>query len=114
MKCCNAKELRLASRVQLQSPVAGVRDASGQKAVTWTQEASPACHIRQLTGSEQVNANQLYGRATHLVTMRYMPGVSINWRLVYDGREFAIGRVNDIEERKQWIELTCAETIEAS
>ena len=29
-----------------------------------------------------------------------------------DGREFSIGRVNDVEERHQWLEITCAELVE--
>lgn len=67
------------------------------------------CKIEQLTGGEVETARQLNAEATHRIYMRSRDDVTERMRLVFRGREFYIGYIDDLAQvgRISW--MLCAE-----
>lgn len=74
---------KLRHRVTIQSP-AVTQNAHGQDEITWSTFASRhAADVRQLTGRELWNAQQIKPEITLRVHMRWLSGVLAKMRLVW-------------------------------
>jgi len=74
---------------------------------TWDVAILPAT-VRDL---ERDTAGTIVAAATHIVRGRYRGDVHIDGRMLYQGREFRITGVNNLEERGITMELFCIETL---
>jgi SPP1 family predicted phage head-tail adaptor len=92
-------------------------DVSGQ---AWVNVGEFRANIMPLTGRELVNADQVMGRVSHKIMMRYnscTSGIASNqYRLVTKDcsgcaadRVMNIAYAINVEERNQWWELLCYE-----
>lgn len=109
----------LRHRVTLQTPAAPVPDGDGgyTQAVTTLASRLPAS-VEPATAKslERVVANTVASTASHLVTLRYLAGVTTAAQLVFhDGttdRPMAITGVHDTDERHIELVLECAEAVQ--
>lgn len=109
----------LRHRVTLENPGAAVPDGEGGYTDSGTTLVSraPAC-VEQATPQmlERIGAATVTPMATHLVTLRYLPGVSTATRAIFHDltdRAFAVTGVYDGDARHRVLILTCAERVQA-
>lgn len=101
---------QLRHRALLQEPVLR---ANGEQTGQWDLVSRPWIKLEELSGRESLLADQVVARKTHLVTMRHMPGVQTDWRLVIGKRVFHVVAVNDVMSRNVRLELICVEDVQA-
>ncbi len=111
-----AGELR--HRVTLENPGARVSDGDGGYTTPYAAFATrlPAA-VAPATARdlERVVANSVQSSATHLVTLRYLAGVTTKTQVVFhDGatdRRFGVSGVQDPDERHVSLTLACEEVV---
>lgn len=98
-------------RVVLQR-VTRPQDDSGEPVERFADAAADWAQVTPLSSAEVFRARQAGEQLSHRVTMRYREGVAATThRLVLapSGRVLNIAGVKDLENRKEWMELTCLE-----
>ena len=99
---------RLRQRIQLQSK-ATTADRTGTPTETWATYDTVWAEVKPLRGQEQQQGDQVQGRMTHLVTLRYHSSITIEHRIYFDSRYFDINAVANVYERNIYMELSCTE-----
>lgn len=95
-------------RVTIEEPVrAG--DAGGGADISWQSVATVWAEMQPKSGREIFESDQLGGRVTHDVRIRYRDGVTPKMRVFHAGRVFDIRYVSNAGERKEWLLLACEE-----
>lgn len=107
----------LRHRITIELPAAAVPDSEGGFTQTWSALASriPAS-VTPATARdlERVVANTVQSTASHLVTLRYLAGVTTKARLIFHDRTdrtFSIQGIHDPEERHLRLNLACEEVV---
>lgn len=99
-------EIRTATTERTQG--AGFVESPSTLATVWA-------YVEPTTGSELLEAQQVAGRATYIVVIRYGPEIStispLMTILLSDGRVLNILNVRKLEEINTWYELLCVEDI---
>jgi SPP1 family predicted phage head-tail adaptor len=91
------------------------QDSYGQLVETWTAAGTYWAEVKNLSGWEAVNAQQVKAQATHQVRMRYIaslfsnPGLLPSMRLLFGTRVFNILWVNNVDERNREYRLLTQE-----
>ena len=75
----------------------------------WTPFCTIRAQVRPNGGTEIWGASVFNPEATHLVTIRYYPGLTAAMRVNFNGRVFNILNSNDDLERHDEILLLCTE-----
>lgn len=106
----------LRKRLTIQMPTR-TSDALGGYTDTWTAIA-PAPMWGALDPLDPRQAERLVGgtieaKVTHLVTVRYVPGVSTLGRVLYGSRVLMIRGLQNPEERNRELNLFCEEIVSA-
>lgn len=86
------------------SSTGGVTEGSAETVVS----NAPAA-IASSPANEQVRAGALNALVTHVVRMRYVSGLKPYMTLTFEGREFQILSIVDVDERHVEHQLLCAE-----
>ena len=100
--------------ITIQQKTSSSTNELNEAVYTWTTFASVWALVRQLSGRELVEAQQVAANASIELTIRYFPGVAPAMRVLYQlatTRYFDISAVNDIDDAHQWMILTCTEVI---
>ena len=108
MKCCDVHAGLLRKRVSLQELVK-LPDGGGGFSTEWVEFARAWAYIKPLSGTESLVGMQLEDSISHDIMMRYRSALRAKHRVVYDGREFNIISVINVEERDKWSQLRCQE-----
>ena len=95
-------------RITLQTR-APAQDSYGQESITWSDWATCWAHIRPMSGREILAAQAINAETTHIVTIRYRPGVNAGMRLLFGSRIFNIEAVIEPEMAHVTLELQCSE-----
>ena len=98
----------LRHRVTIEEPVRTADEAGGAD-ITWQAVASVWAEIQPKTGREVFESDQLGGRVTHDVRMRYRAGITPKMRILHAGRLFDIRFAANIGERREWLVCACEE-----
>lgn len=98
--------------ITLQTP-ASAPDGDGGFTDTWTDLATVWASIVPATARdlERVVAGTVQSSATHLVTIRYLAGVTTKTRVVFGSRLFSVTGVQNPEERNISLVLVCQEIV---
>jgi SPP1 family predicted phage head-tail adaptor len=70
----------------------------------WQDLATVAAHVKQQTGREFIQAQQVTAERRVVFTIRFRAGITTAMQIRYDGTEFNIREVREIG-RRQWLEL---------
>jgi SPP1 family predicted phage head-tail adaptor len=103
----------LRHRITLQTPTS-VADGDGGFSDTWaTLAANVPASIAPATAHdlERVVAGTVQSSATHLVTIRYLAGVTTKTRVVFGSRLFSVTGVQNPDERNISLVLVCQEIV---
>jgi len=97
----------LRERLTLEQPVRAA-DGGGGAAVTWETVTELWAHVRPVTGDERLRHDQLAGRLTHRVLIRYRAGVVPAMRLRQGARIYEVVAVL-AEQRRAYLVCLCEE-----
>jgi len=99
----------LRERFTLEEPVR-TADGGGGASVTWEPVAELWAHLRPITGDERLRHDQLSGRLTHRVWIRYRPGIAPAMRFRQGARIYEIVAVVEASRRAR-LECLCEERV---
>jgi SPP1 family predicted phage head-tail adaptor len=101
--------------VTLEAPGPAAPDGSGGYSETWAPlvPATMAAAIDVVTAGDQerLGSATVLSQASHVVRMRFHPGITTQTRVTYAGRRFAVTALRNIEERDRRLVLLCTEVI---
>jgi SPP1 family predicted phage head-tail adaptor len=107
----------LRHRVTLTTPGAAVPDGEGgytDGVTTLVSRAPAAVEPANTQSLERIGANTVTPMATHLVTLRYLPGVTTKTQVVFhdvSDRALAVTGVFDEQVRHRVLVLACVERV---
>ncbi len=101
----------LRHKIQIQEPIRS-EDGGGGGEIAWRYVATVWAKIMPTNGREEFNAEKRRGRVSHMVTLRWRPGVSPTQRIVHGTRVLQIESVADPDERRRWLICACVERTE--
>ncbi len=90
------------------------RDPTGGTTRGWTTITKRWTNIKPLRGTEKYEAQQVEGKTSFKMQMRYYSAIDQTWRIKYGTRIFNIMSVVNIAERRWGLELECVEVLGAS
>ncbi len=101
---------KLRHQIQIQSQSSS-QDSYGQLQQTWATIRTSWASIQSLILKEAFQADSLTSQVTHLITLRWPSGVSIQagMRVVYGSHTYKIQAVNNIDERNVILKLLVME-----
>lgn len=109
---------RYSNRVTLQSAGAAVLDTDGgytQTPVVLVRRVPAAVQPASARSLERITANTVTSIASHLVTMRFYPGVTTEHQVIFhDGdtdRTMSISGIHDTDEQHVELVLECLERV---
>jgi SPP1 family predicted phage head-tail adaptor len=103
----------LRHRVTVQVPGARVSDGSGGFTETWTALGTVWAAIEPATAAnvERRVGRQVEAKVSHLLTIRYLPGVVTTGRVLFGSRIFWIRGIANRDERNVQLTLACDEKV---
>lgn len=103
----------LRHRVTLQTP-ATAADGDGGYTDTWTALATVWASVVPATAHdlERAVAGTVQSSATHLVTIRYLAGVTTKTRVLFGTRTLQVTGVQNPDERNISLVLVCQEIVQ--
>ena len=101
----------LRHRVTLQEFVEIVDEYGTPIGEGWEDIATVWAAVEPITGREYIELHNTQSELSHKVTMRYRPGVTPANRLLFNGRQFDIQSVLNLEERNRELVLMCKEKV---
>lgn len=103
--------------VQVESKSVSV-DANGDRTETWSTFIECWASIATGNGREFFLAKQTIADLTHVLTMRFLPGITADMRVRFDdpkisnaSRYFNIRALLNPDERSEMLELQCSEVV---
>ena len=96
--------------ITVQTPTDTV-DATGATKQTYGTLITAWAMIRPIRAKEYIAAGQVFTEMSHLITMRYYPGVTTKCRVQFGTRYFDIMSVANTEERGETLSLICREEV---
>lgn len=110
MKPLRAGKLR--KRITIEVVSQTVSD-DGQPLETWTTFAVRWASVEPIetSGREYLQAQAIQADVTHVVTLRYLAGVTPKHRVNWDNRTLEIQSTANIEERGRMLILYCREQV---
>lgn len=102
MKCCDMKPAKLNRKVELYR-LEKTATPTGGFAESWVKVADLWAHIKNMSGTELVRADQLGATAYSDFTIRYRSNISEQMKLVYRGADYQIRHINNLEEADKWL-----------
>jgi SPP1 family predicted phage head-tail adaptor len=100
-------------RVVFQNPGTPVPDGDGGFTQAWTDLADWYVSIRPATTRdlERIAAGTVIATATHIISGRYLDGVTTKTRMTFAGRTFEVTGVANPEERNITMDLIAVEVV---
>jgi len=87
------------------------KDNAGRIVGNWIDVRTCSAEIITLSGNEAEIARQLIASATHRIRIRATRVIQLTTkhRISFRGRIFSIGHIDDVEQMRVWLDLTCSE-----
>ena len=101
---------RMRHLVCLQRPV-DTQDEFGKSVTTWEQFAAVHAQVQSSAGSESVDNGQIAAQLTHIVSIRYLPGLTPHWRVLWNGKNLQIVEIKTDATARRWQTLKCSEVL---
>ncbi len=97
----------MSQRCTISNPVEAI-DAAGQPTVTWsTFLTNEPCEFIPTGGSESMRGRQLEAGTKAIFRVRYRAGYSPLQKITYNGVDYGVTYVNDVDGLRRYIELVC-------
>lgn len=102
MKCCDITPNKLNRKVELYR-LDITPTSTGGFTESWVKVADLWAHIKNMSGTELVRADQLGATAYSDFTIRYRSNINDTMKIVYRGNDYQIRHINNIEEADRWL-----------
>ncbi len=102
---------KLRHPITIEQPTDTQGSTYGQAGLTWTTFKRTRASIEPASGKEQIGADQVQAGVTHVVGMRFIPGVTTKMRIAFGTRVFSIISTLNIQERNRELKLMCMEEV---
>ena len=104
MKCCEIIPGKLTRKIAINAQVTAP-DGQGGVTVTWSNVANPYACIKPTSGNEKLHSDRLNAEGLATVIIRYRTNIDERMKVTYQGRDYQIRSIVDIEEMHEWLEL---------
>jgi len=98
----------LRHRVTVEEPERAADDGGGGD-VTWATVANVWAEVVPKSGREVFESDQLGGRITHEVRMRWRADIAPDMRIIHRGRPFNVRYAVNVSGRDEWLICECEE-----
>lgn len=105
---------KLRNRVRIESPGTPTRGAMGSIVPAWEEYATVYANVEPLRMREFVAARAAQVEVDLRVTVRFKAGILPSWRVVWNGANYPIVSVVNVEGRNKSLELLCQGEAQAS
>lgn len=85
------------------------RDAHGAPVGAWATAGNRWGFMQPLRGEELLHAQQIKSTVTHRCTMEFYSGLTTDHRINFNGRNFSIEAVLDVDEDNREHVVACSE-----
>jgi len=101
---------RLRHQLILQSQTE-TRDATGGVTITWTTQDTVFGGVEPLSGREYTAIQQTQNEATVRIIIRYHSTIEESWRVLHEGKAYAIQSIINENTRDRQLILMCLEGV---
>lgn len=101
---------KLNKRIELQR-ITETADSYGEPVQTWTTYATRWANVSPLKAQEMLVSSQNKATTTHIVTIRYLDGITIEDRIKLGSRYLNIDSIVNQDERGEQLILSCTEVL---
>ena len=84
-------------------------DTAGGFTESWSTKTAIWAEIRPISGREIMKAEQITDTVTHIITTRYIDGITPKMRIKYNSRYFNIRYVINVLEKSEMLEMLVEE-----
>lgn len=84
-------------------------DGQGGTTVAWVEKAQIWAEVKPKKSLERIFAEQIQLQRTHVITCRFLDGVTNEMRITWDDRIFQIKGVRVTDEKGFWLEIDVEE-----
>jgi len=84
-------------------------DSFGQRSQWETFAENVPAMVQDVRGSELYRSQQFVDQVTHIVTIRYLTGLEMKMRVIFEGRELQIQAVLNPDQRRIRHDILCLE-----
>jgi SPP1 family predicted phage head-tail adaptor len=98
----------LRHNIEIQEKTTTTDEAGGFSEV-WTAKYSLRAAIWPVSAKEFRENMRLQTDCTHNIRIRYRSGITTKMRILFGSRIFDIKGILNIEERNNWLDITCNE-----
>src|SRR5262245_47738729 len=70
-------------------------------------EADRPANVRTATPRMVFSSDQLADRVQYIMTIRFEPGLTSNYRVMWRDRYYDVAGVKNVDNEDTWLELTC-------
>lgn len=102
MKCCDITPGMLNRKIEIYQ-LTKTATPTGGFTESWTLFASGWAHVKNMSGTELIRADQLGATAYSDFTIRYRGDLNETMKLVYRGTDYQIRHLNNLEEMDKWL-----------
>ena len=102
MKCCDITANKLNRKVELYR-LEKTATPTGGFTQSWVKVADLWAHIKNMSGTELVRADQLGATSYSDFTIRYRQNIDEMMKFVYRGADYQIRHINNLEEMDRWL-----------
>ena len=85
------------------------KDSAGEQSGDWVAVASIWGNVQQMKGDEILTSQQVFGKVTTRVDIRFFDGLDTSHRINFEGRILSIVAVIDPDGFKRELNLFCLE-----
>ena len=102
---------KLRHRVTFQRPAQTTRNNMGENVPVYVSFASVWAAVEPLRGREYHEAQKIRAETTYKVTIRYLPDVTADMRIVHRDKTLEIQSVLNIDERNVELQIIASEVV---
>jgi SPP1 family predicted phage head-tail adaptor len=101
---------QLRQRVQVLTKVE-TADALGQVTTAWNPVGTYWAQVSFVKGAKLTYNGQIVDQVTHTVTLRYCGPLSPDQRLSYNGAQYTIVSIDNVNQLNLWYVIQCQELV---
>lgn len=105
---CQSPAGRLRQKIEIQK-LTRHADGAGGATESWSKFADCYAEVSPVSAAQLAFYEKLEHRVTHKILIRYLPGLSHEMRVLFEGRVFQVQSFRDLEERHQFHEIMAEE-----
>ena len=104
-KCCDIKIGELNRKITIRQLTNTPDGQGGFESDSWSNFAQPWARLKPMKGGEKVHADRLTTNQLTQCMIRYISGITTKMQVLYNGDEYQIRSIVNVDEANEWLEL---------